>query len=102
MEKLAYLIPVVFGLMLLVNIITNVLKQVLKNTLPTNLLVLALSIGVTIIAMCVYLSMTATAFVWWMVPIAIMVGFFVAYAAMFGFDKFKQMLDQWRDINKRN
>lgn len=102
MNNLLCIVPIVFGLMVLVNIITEVLKNVVKDIIPTNLLVLVLSIGLTITAMFIYLSMTATALIWWMIPIAIIVGFFVAYAAMFGFDKFQEIIDQWRDINKRN
>lgn len=100
--EIVYLVPIVFGLMLLVNIITDVLKKVAKDIIPINLMVLVLSIAVTIVALFIYLSIRSILLAWWMIPIAIMVGFFVAYAAMFGFDKFQQMLDQWRNINQRN
>lgn len=100
--EIVYLVPIVFGLMLLVNIITDVLKKVAKDIIPINLMVLVLSIAVTIVALFIYLSIRSIMLAWWMIPIAIMVGFFVAYAAMFGFDKFQQMLDQWRNINQRN
>lgn len=100
--EIVYLVPIVFGLMLLVNIITDVLKKVAKDIIPINLMVLILSIAVTIVALFIYLSIRSILLAWWMIPIAIMVGFFVAYAAMFGFDKFQQMLDQWRNINQRN
>lgn len=99
MEKIMLLVPVVFGLMLLVNIFTEVLKKVLWDKIPTNLLVFILSIIVTVVALFVYLEIASIAFIWWMIPIAIVIAFFVAYSAMFGFDKWKQMFDQWKQIS---
>lgn len=99
MEKIMLLVPVVFGLMLLVNVFTEVLKKVLWDKIPTNLLVFILSIVITIVALFIYLEIVAITFVWWMIPVAVTVAFFVAYAAMFGFDKWKQMFDQWKQIS---
>ena len=99
MDKIMLLIPIVFGLMLIVNTFTEVLKKALWNKLPTNLLVLIMSLIVTIVAMFIYIEITNIVFVWWMIFIAIAIAFFVAYAAMFGFDKCKQMFDQWNQIS---
>ena len=99
MDKIMLLIPIVFGLMLLVNIFTEVLKKIMWDKIPTNLLAFVLSIVITIVAMFIYLEIASIAFIWWMIPIAIAVAFFVAYAAMFGFDKWKQMFDQWNQIS---
>lgn len=98
MDKIMLLVPIVFGLMLLVNIFTEVIKKVTWDKIPTNLLVFILSVVVTIVAMFIYLSITGTVFIWWMICIAIAVAFFVAYSAMFGFDKWKQMFDQWHNL----
>jgi len=38
--------------------------------------------------------------VWYMVVGAIILGVFVAYAAMFGFDKFRQTIEQINSIKK--
>lgn len=97
MEKLMLLVPVVFGLMLLVNICTEVLKKVFVK-IPANMLVFVLSIIVTVAAMFIYIAVAEVAFVWWMILVAIAVAFFVAYSAMFGFDKWKQMFDQWKNM----
>lgn len=99
MDKIMLLIPIVFGLMLLVNIFTEVLKKVLWDKVPTNLLAFVLSLIITIVALFIYLEIVGIVFVWWMIPIAIAVAFFVAYSAMFGFDKWKQMFDQWKQIS---
>lgn len=101
MDKIMLLIPIVFGLMLLVNIFTEVLKKVLWDKVPTNLLAFVLSLTITIVALFIYLEIVGTVFVWWMIPIAIAVAFFVAYSAMFGFDKWKQMFDQWKQISSK-
>ena len=39
---------------------------------------------------------------WYMVVAAVVMGVFVAYAAMFGFDKFRQTLEQLDGIKKNN
>ena len=101
MDKIMLLIPIVFGLMLLVNIFTEVLKKVLWDKVPTNLLAFVLSLIITIVALFIYLEIVGIVFVWWMIPIAIAVAFFVAYSAMFGFDKWKQMFDQWKQISSK-
>lgn len=98
MEKMMYLVPIVLGLMLLVNMFTEVLKKVVYDKIPTNALVLVLSVVITFIAMFVYLQMANIAFVWYMIFITIAVAFCVAYSAMFGFDKWRQLLDQWLQI----
>lgn len=100
MDKIMLIIPVVFGLMLLVNIFTEVLKKVLWDKVPTNLLAFILSIIITIVAMFIYLTIANVVFVWWMIPIAIAIAFFVAYSAMFGFDKWKQLFDQFQELHK--
>lgn len=98
MEQYMIIIPIVFGLMLLVNIATEVLKNVFKK-IPTNALALVLSLIVTFGAMVIWINMNAVTFVWWMILVAIAVAFMVAYAAMFGFDKFKQLISQWQSVN---
>lgn len=93
------MIPILFGLMLLVNIFTEVLKKVFVN-IPTNALALVLSLLVTIVAMFIWLDVKDITFIWWMILVAIAVAFMVAYAAMFGWDKLQQMITQWDNINR--
>jgi len=94
MDKMAYLVPIVLGLMIIVNMFTEVLKKVMNDKIPTNALVLVLSLVVTFIAMFIYLQIAGIAFVWYMVFIAIGIAFCVCYAAMFGFDKWQQLIEQ--------
>ena len=100
MDKFMLIVPIVFGLMILVNIFTEVLKKVLWDKVPTNLLAFVLSIVITIVAMFIYLAVANITFVWWMLFVAIAMAFFVAYSAMFGFDKWKQLFDQFQTLNK--
>lgn len=99
MEQIVMLVPILFGLMLLVNIFTEVLKKVFVN-IPTNALALVLSLIITIVAMFIWLDIKSITFVWWMILVAIAVAFMVAYAAMFGWDKLQQLITQWNNINR--
>lgn len=99
MEQIVMLVPILFGLMLLVNIFTEVLKKVFTK-IPTNALALVLSLAVTIVAMFIWLDIKDITFIWWMILVAIAVAFMVAYAAMFGWDKLQQLITQWDDINR--
>lgn len=99
MEQIVMLVPILFGLMLLVNIFTEVLKKVFVN-IPTNALALILSLIITIVAMFIWLDVKSITFVWWMILVAIAVAFMVAYAAMFGWDKLQQLITQWDNINR--
>ena len=99
-QYVVQLIMVVFGLMLFVNLVAEVLKQITWNKIPTNLMVFILSIAVSIVAFLIYAQISHIVIVWYMFIFAIAVGFCVAYAAMFGFDKFKQIATQWQDISK--
>ena len=82
----ALVLPVVLVLMVVTNIIVEVLKKLTWGKLPTNLLAFAVAMAVT----------------WYMVVAAVVMGVFVAYAAMFGFDKFRQTLEQLDGIKKNN
>lgn len=82
------------------NILTEVLKKVLWNKIPSSLLALVISLAVTLIAFFAYCAMYSIAITWYYVAAAIVVGFMVAYAAMFGFDKLKEVIESW--ITTRN
>lgn len=102
MENIVQNLPAIISATLLVvailvaltNIITQVLKKATWDKLPTNILALIVAMVVTLIAFFAVLQIVDIAFVWYMVPAAIALGFMVAYAAMFGFDKFREVLEQ--------
>lgn len=79
-------------LVVLVNIVTEVLKKATWNKLPTNILAVVISLVFTLASFFVYCEMKSLAITWYMVFGAIVVGFMVSYAAMFGYDKLKEVL----------
>lgn len=87
-------ISIVGVLVVLTNIITQVLKKVTWEELPTNILVVIISMVLTLVAFFAYCQIKAVAVVWYMVVATVVLGFMVAYAAMFGFDKLKEALTQ--------
>ena len=91
---LSVILMVVFALTIITNIITEVLKKLLWNKIPTNILVVVIAMTLTLLCGAAYAAITATAILWYHVAAAVILGLFVAYAAMFGFDKLKQALEQ--------
>lgn len=90
-STILYLVGV---LVVLTNIITQVLKKVTWEKLPTNFLAVIISIVLTVVSFFAYCQIKGISVVWYMVAAAVVLGFLVAYAAMFGFDKLKEALEQ--------
>ena len=78
-------ISIVGILVVMTNIITQVLKKVTWEKLPTNILVVIISMVLTLTVFFAYCQVNAV----------VVLGFMVAYAAMFGFDKLKEALSQF-------
>lgn len=89
------LLPIIGALVAVVNIVTQVLKKVTWDKLPTNVLVLLLSVALSVASLFAYAQVTALSVTWYMVVAAVVAGFAVAYAAMFGFDKLKETIGGW-------
>ena len=85
----------VFG----VNIIVEVVKKLFPKV-PTTFLATILSVVITMVTFFAWAAMTGLTIVWYYVVAAFVLGLFVAYAAMFGFDKFKQALTRLKELNK--
>lgn len=106
MEHLIQSIPVaismVLSLVLVLMVITNIIVEVLKKLtwgkLPVNILAFVVSLIVTLLAFLAVCQIVGLSITWYMVVGAIILGIFVAYAAMFGFDKFKQTIEQINSI----
>lgn len=88
------LLAVVFGLMIVTNILVEVIKKVTWDKIPTNLLAVIVAEVLTMIFGIVYSQINGITISWYYVVGAIIVGLFVSYAAMFGFDKLRQALEQ--------
>ena len=98
---MALLLPLVLVLMVVTNIIVEVLKKLTWDKVPTNLLAFIVAMAVTLLAFFAVCQITGMAVTWYMVVAAIVLGVFVAYAAMFGFDKLRQMLEQLDAIKSK-
>lgn len=88
-------------LVALTNIITQVLKKVTWEKLPTNILAFAVAMALTLLAFFAVCQISGIAVKWYMVAGAVILGVFVAYAAMFGFDKLRQTLEQIKGIQEK-
>lgn len=97
----ALVLPVVLALMVVTNIIVEVLKKLTWGKLPTNILAFAVAMAVTLLAFFAACQIMAVAVMWYMVVAAVVMGVFVAYAAMFGFDKLQQTLEQLKNIQNK-
>ncbi len=99
---IALVMPVVLVLMVITNIIVEVLKKLTWGKLPTNILVFVVAMTVTLLAFLAVCQIVGIVVTWYMVVGAIILGIFVAYAAMFGFDKLRQTIEQINSIKRNN
>lgn len=86
------LIIIIGALVTMTNIIVEVVKKLTWDKLPTNILATIVAMLLTMVAFFAYTSYAGLTIVWYWVVAAFIVGIFVAYAAMFGFDKLKEIL----------
>ena len=96
--NLSVILSIIGVLVVLTNIIVQVVKKVTWGKLPTNILAVIVSMALTLVAFFAYCQIKAIVVVWYMVVAAVVLGFLVAYAAMFGFDKLKEALTE---LNKQ-
>lgn len=102
METIMQQIPAVISAILLAALIltvaTNIIVQVIKkltwNKIPTNILAVLVAMAVTLVAFFAVCQIVGWAVTWYMVAGAVALGLFVSYAAMFGFDKLREALEQ--------
>ena len=102
METIMQYIPMAVSAVLLAaliltvitNIITQVVKKITWDKIPTNILAVVVAMAVTLVAFFAVCQIMGWAVAWYMVAGAVALGLFVAYAAMFGFDKLREALDQ--------
>lgn len=95
-EIISTLLMIVGGVTVLTNIIVQVIKEITWDKIPTNLMALIVAESLTLASGGAYASIHAIAITWYMVVAAIVVGLMSAYAAMFGFDKFKEVIQEWQ------
>ena len=94
MEQFNIILTIIFALMVVTNIITEVIKKVTWDKIPTNLVVIIIAEILTIASGAAYASINGISVEWYHVFGAVVIGVFVSYAAMFGFDKLRQTIGQ--------
>ena len=92
--NLSVILSIIGVLVVLTNIIVQVVKKVTWGKLPTNILAVIVSMALTLVVFFAYCQINAIVVVWYMIVAAVVTGFLVAYAAMFGFDKLKEALTE--------
>lgn len=91
--ELSVIITIIGVLVALTNVIVQVVKSATWEKLPTNILALLVGQVLTIAAGIAYFQIKQIAIVWYMIVALVVAGFMVAYAAMFGFDKLKEIMN---------
>lgn len=108
METIMQYIPMAISAILLAALIltvaTNIIVQVLKKLtwgkIPTNVMAFIVAMVVTLLAFFAVCEIMGWAVTWYMVAGAVALGVFVCYAAMFGFDKLREALEQITNWNR--
>lgn len=95
---LTQIIPIIGVLVALTNVIVQVLKKATWDKLPTNVLALVIAMLLCIVAGIAYCQVNAISITWYLVAALIVLGFLVAYAAMFGFDKLQEIM-KWKKVD---
>ena len=91
--ELSVIITVVGVLVALTNVITQVLKKATWDRMPTNVVALIVSVALTLAAGIACCQIEGVALSWYVIIALVVAGFMVAYAAMFGFDKLKEIMN---------
>ena len=97
---ISIILPVALALMIVTNIIVEVVKGLTWGKLPTNVLAFFVAMAVTLLAFFAMCQIAGVQVTWYMVVGAIVLGFFVCFAAMYGFDKLKQTIEQFNSIRQ--
>lgn len=87
---LTVLISVIGALTVLTNLLVEVVKKTVK--VPANILAVLVAVVLTLVTFFAWADIVSLAIPWYHTVAAVVVGFLVAYAAMFGFDKLKETL----------
>ena len=91
--ELSVIIAIIGVLVALTNVIVEVAKKATWDKLPTNILALIVGEMLTIGTGIAYFQIKDIAIVWYMIAALVVAGFMVAYAAMFGFDKLREIMN---------
>ena len=98
-QNLTLILAIIGVLAFMVSAITEVFKGVgILSKIPTDIVVLILSIGITVVAFIAYMQYIQQTILWYMILASIMAGFIVAFVAMYGWEKLSEL---WTRFNKK-
>ena len=89
------LLTVIALLVFVTNIIVEVIKGLFPK-IPTNIIAVIIALIVTVLALYILCAVMEITVMWYYAIGAVVLGIFVGYAAMFGFDKFKAAWEKVR------
>ena len=92
---LAVMAVLVFATSIIVEVVKNLFPKV-----PTNFVAAAVAVIVTVLAMLILCAVLEITVMWYYAVGAVVLGLFVSYAAMFGFDKFKAAWDKLKALKQ--
>ena len=93
---LSAMVLLVFATTIIVEVVKGLFKRV-----PTNIVACVVALIVTVLAVVILCAVLAIPIVWYYMVGAVLLGIFVAYAAMFGFDKFKATWERLQAHRKK-
>lgn len=94
----------VLGAMVLLVFATTIIVEVVKGLfkkVPTNIVAVAVSLIVTVLAVVILCAVMGISMAWYYIVGAVLLGIFVAYASMFGFDKFKATWERLKALREK-
>lgn len=94
------ILGIMFALTTAVQLIVEVAKRLIPK-IPTDLVVFIVSIALTVLAMLIAADVLEITVMWYYAVGAVILGIFVAYAAMFGFDKFTALWARLAELFKK-
>lgn len=99
-EMLPQLVIAIGTLAFVVSVITEVIKGIgVMKKVPTDIVVIILSMVLTVVAFFAYAQYAALVVAWYWAVAAIICGFFVAFIAMYSWDKINEL---WARFNPKN
>lgn len=95
-EILSQILMLAAVLVAFVNIVTEVVKNIVdfKSAQALNVFVTVLSIVLAVLVFLAYWQIKQMEITWYLIVAFIIVGFMIAFAAMFGFDKLLKYFEQ--------
>ena len=91
------LLGVMAALVFATNIIVEVVKKLFPKA-PTNFVAVGVALVLTELALWILCGVLQITVMWYYAVGALVLGLFVSYAAMFGFDKFKSALEKLKTL----